>query len=275
MKCYKQIQILSIDVALGSCAMAYLLAQVLSIQIPFIIYFSLGMCVWLIYTIDHLMDATKMQGNAVSPRHVFHQKYFEELAWIWLVVFVLTGFLSLAYLPIQTIKLGIIAAIFVVVHFVLVNFLGSKISVLVQKEFGVAISYLLGVSVGPLSLIEVFPSYLYWVLAQIFLYAFINLLQFSYFETEVDSQQGQTSIARSIGSKYLGNIINGILILALIVNIYCFKNFSEFLNIQSVLFVMYLALALLFLAKKHFQANEKYRLLGDMVFIFPLVLLFL
>lgn len=272
MKLYKQLQILSIDVALGAAAGAFLVSRVLSIQLPFIIYFSLSMAVWLIYTLDHLLDAAKMQQKAVTPRHVFHQTYFKELLWFWLFLFVVTGFLSLAYLPIQTIKLGMIAAILVVVHLVLVNLLGTKISVLVQKELGVAITYSAGVVVGPLSMMKTIPQYLWWVLAQLFLCAFINLLEFSYYEKEVDKKQGQTSIARSIGKQFLEIIIYCMLAISLSINVYCLINFPSMIGIQIVLLAMYGVLTLVYIKKQFFAANERYRTWGDAVFLFPVIL---
>ena len=272
MKLYKQLQILSIDVAFGAAAGAFLVSQVLSIQLPFIIYFSLTMAVWLIYTIDHLMDAAKMQQKAITPRHVFHQKYYKELLWIWLVLFVITGFLSLAYLPTPTIKLGLVAAMLVVAHLVLVNLLGTKISILVQKELGVAITYSTGVVVGPLSMMNAIPHYLWWVLAQLFLYAFINLLEFSYFEKEVDKQQGQTSIARSIGTQPLEIIIYCMLGVGLLINIYCLVYFPSMVVIQLVMSLMFGVLTLVFIKKSTFATHERYRTWGDAVFLFPIIL---
>ncbi len=272
MKLYKQLQILSIDVAFGAAAGAFLVSQVLSIQLPFIIYFSLTMAVWLIYTIDHLMDAAKMQQKAITPRHVFHQKYYKELLWIWLTLFLITGCLCLAYLPITTIKLGLIAAMLVVAHLVLVNLLGTKISILVQKELGVAITYSTGVVVGPLSMMKAIPHYLWWVLAQLFLYAFINLLEFSYFEKEVDKKQGQTSIARSIGTQPLEIIIYTMLGVGLFINTYCLVYFPSRIVVQLVLFLMFGVLTLVFIKKSTFAHNERYRTWGDVVFLFPIIL---
>lgn len=272
MKLYKQLQILSIDVAFGAAAGAFLVCKVLAIQLPSIIYFSLTMAVWLIYTIDHLMDAAKMQQKAITPRHVFHQKYYKELLCIWLVLFVVTGFLSLAYLPIQTIKFGMIATILVVVHLVLVNMLGTKISILVQKELGVAIIYSVGVVVGPLSMMNTMPKYLWWVMGQLFLYAFINLLEFSYFERDVDKKQDQTSIARSLGTQQLEIIIYIMLAVGALVNFYCLAYFTSMVVIQLVLSTMYGVLTLVFIKKQIFAANERYRTWGDGVFLFPVVL---
>lgn len=272
MKLYKQLQILSIDVAFGAAAGAFLVCKVLAIQLPSIIYFSLTMAVWLIYTIDHLMDAAKMQQKAITPRHVFHQKYYKELLCSWLVLFVVTGFLSLAYLPIQTIKFGMIATILVVVHLVLVNMLGTKISILVQKELGVAITYSVGVVVGPLSMMNTMPKYLWWVMGQLFLYAFINLLEFSYFERDVDKKQDQTSIARSLGTQQLEIIIYIMLAVGALVNFYCLAYFTSMVVIQLVLSTMYGVLTLVFIKKQIFAANERYRTWGDGVFLFPVVL---
>lgn len=273
MKWYKYLQILSIDVALGACCMAYFISRILEIQTPYVVYFSLAMSVWLIYTIDHLMDSRNIEGVALTVRHRYHQKYFRQLSWIWLVLFLVTGVISILYLPTITIKVGLLAAIMVIVHLVLVYLLGNKISILIQKELGVAITYSVGVVIGPLSLNHGIPVYIWWVVVQIFLYAFINLLEFSYFDNEIDREHGQTSIAQSIGKLTLEKIIKGVVITGAFLNFYCFFSFPNYFIFQLILFFVFSTLALIIYKKENFSNNGYYRLFGDLVFLYPCILL--
>lgn len=275
LKVYKGLQLLSIDVALGACSTSYLVAHVLGVSVSLIIYFSLGASVWLTYTIDHLLDANSNTKEVVTPRHTFHKKYFKELIYLWLLVFVITGVFSLLYLPVQTIYFGIIAVALVIVHLVLVKLLGSKISIYIQKELGIALTYSLGVLIGPLSLMSNVPHYLYLVVAQIFVLAFINLIEFSYFEVEADTKQGQSSLVHNIGESNVKRLLSLLIGVGAILNISSYLFFGHYYLLQCLLFLMYFVLVMILVKKSYFEIDERYRLWGDVVFLFPAILYFL
>lgn len=273
LKIYKKIQLLSIDVVFGACATSFLVAQVLGITLPFIIYFSLGASVWLTYTIDHLLDAKANTKQVVTPRHTFHLKYFHLLIYVWLVVFILTALLSVCFLPFKTIYIGLIASALVVLHLVLVKLLGNKISIYIQKELGIAFTYSVGILVGPISCMETLPSYFYFVVPQVFLLAFINLIEFSYFELEEDTRQGQTSIVHSMGKKNIKRLLAFLFVLLLILNFVSYILFPLFIAIQAILSCMMLVLLTIVYKQDYFGIEERYRLWGDVIFMFPIVLL--
>lgn len=273
LKAYKILQLLSIDVVIGACATSFLVAQVLGITLPSIIYFSLGTSVWLTYTIDHLLDAKANTKQVVTPRHKFHLTYFKPLIYAWLGVFVVTAGLSICFLPFKTIYIGLIASALVVLHLVLVKLLGNKISIYIQKELGIAFTYLVGILVGPISCMEILPIYFYLVVPQVFLLAFINLIEFSYFELEEDTRQGQTSIVHSMGKRNIKRLLAVLLAILLVLNIASYVLFPLFLVIQVVLSSMMAVLFTIVYKQRYFEIEERYRLWGDVVFMFPIVLL--
>lgn len=269
---YKNLQLLSIDVVIGACMMAFATSLVLEVSIPWSVYFCLGGAVWLVYTIDHLLDAREIQQKVVSERHSFHLQYFNTLIKVWLVVLALVLTVTLTWLPIVTIKFGLIAAALVVMHLVLVKMLGTKLSILVQKEFGVAIAYVVGVTIGPLSLSEQVPRAFYFYAVQVFLLAFINLLEFSYFDKRVDQLQGQVSLSVILGRNKLQILIIALLVICFSLSLYSIMLFG--LNsLDLVLFSAWAVLMLIMLTPKTFIRNDYYRVFGDMVFLFPIVLL--
>lgn len=274
MRYYKFLQLLSIDVVIGACAMSFFMAEALSITLPLIIYYCLGASVWLIYTLDHLLDARKID-YIVTPRHSFHKKYFKILVWAWLLSLVISGILAVLYLPIPTIKLGILATVLVIIHLVLVNLLGSKVSVFVQKELGVAVAYATGVLVGPLSVLEELPAYIWILASQVFLLAMINLLEFSLFDKKIDAKQGQTSIVQSIGEKPTIKVIRFFLVSCGILIVSGGYLFEEHLMLQCLFALMWLVLFIVVNNRPYFEKEERYRIWGDMVFMFPLLLLML
>ena len=77
---YKYIQALSLDVSFGATIMSAFIAHFLGVQVGMNIYISLFIAVWLIYTIDHLIDAKRIKSEAQSFRHKFHQKHFKPLS---------------------------------------------------------------------------------------------------------------------------------------------------------------------------------------------------
>ena len=80
---------LSLDVALGAIAGSYILLFVAGIPSDGISILALAITVWLIYTLDHLLDAKEISGPAETFRHRIHQIYKVPL-WSALVLF---GFL--------------------------------------------------------------------------------------------------------------------------------------------------------------------------------------
>src|SRR6478609_2759298 len=83
-KFYRLINILSIDVALGSVCCAAWFAEIFEAALKPYAWMSLGLTVWIIYTADHLLDARKINEPASTKRHRYHQKNFTLLLCILL-----------------------------------------------------------------------------------------------------------------------------------------------------------------------------------------------
>lgn len=273
MKLYRFLQAFSIDVAAGSCAMSFLVATILNVEMPFVIYFSLFMSVWLVYTLDHLLDAKKIKNVALTLRHRIHQIYFRPIAWTWLTLFILTFTISVLYLPEISLKVGLIVSIFVIAHVFLVHVLGERFSIFFQKELLIAITYTIGILFGPISLAQDLPGYAWWILVQIFLCAFINLLEFSYFDINVDQKQGQLSVASAIGKKSLEKLIVAMIFIGIVIQLFCFWHFEGVYVFQGIMSGMFATLLFIFLMKKLSSDNDNYRILGDLVFLYPIILL--
>ncbi|MEO0330420.1 MAG: hypothetical protein AAF223_01865, partial [Bacteroidota bacterium] len=57
-------QVLSLDVVLGACISAWFVASLCRVTVQPITILALGICVWLIYTADHLWDAYRLNQPA-------------------------------------------------------------------------------------------------------------------------------------------------------------------------------------------------------------------
>lgn len=270
---FQLLQALSIDVVTGACAMSYLIAHMLEISLPGIIYLELGAAVWLIYTMDHLLDAKSISHTPSTFRHLFHKNHSSKLTWVWLTVFLISTILGVVFLPIDTIKFGLLAMVIVIAHFVLVRLIGHRISVFIHKELGVGMAYAIGVFVGPFSLSTAFDPILFIVPIQVFLLAMINLLQFSFFEHEIDEKQNQTSMSRNLGKKLTGNLILTLLVIQSLILSLCLLTLPALNTEWGFLSIITGSFWLIWIGQSYFSRRERYRAFGDGIFNLPLLLI--
>jgi len=270
---YKYIQALSLDVAFGSTIMSSFVAHFMKVEVEFSIYVSLFIAVWLIYTIDHLIDANRIKEEAHTFRHKFHQQHFKKLTVVWVIAFLGGVLFSVLVLPNETIKVGFIASALVIVHLVLVYLLGTRVSIFIQKELGVAFTYCVGIIVGPLSMSSGLDGFGYFLMFQIFILALLNLLEFSWFDKKQDQIHGHTSVVRGLGEKIVLEVVFFLFTLFVLTLVVAFLFFPEYGQYELVLGLMAGMLFSVFVFQNFFKSGERYRVFGDMVFLFPLLLL--
>ena len=131
---YRLLNILSIDVALGAVCSSIWLADYFQVELRIYAYLALGITVWIIYTIDHLMDAKRIPHQAASKRHQFHQKYFMPLV-IITGVFILVDAVLVFFVRESIFYSGVIFSAVIAVYLVFNKWLGHL------KDFFVALLY--------------------------------------------------------------------------------------------------------------------------------------
>ncbi len=268
-KAYHIARILSLDVVLGAIVLSRFIAWYLGASFSWIIDISLGLAVWVIYTWDHLSDATKVSLPS-TDRHKFHKKYRRVLT-IFLIAAVLCGSSLMLFLPYRTLQFGIFSGGLVLIYFLLIQ-LWPKFH---YKEILSALVYSIGVFVGPVSM---YGGKLYLIDAVIFfqvlLIAFFNLLVFSDYEREKDQRDGHLSLVLHLGEKY-DKVIVSLLLLQGLLSIWVFTaGLSSTLVVVEVIFLlMHLVLISIHFKQEFFSHKEKYRVLGDAIFFLPLPIL--
>ena len=160
-----------------------------------------------------------------------------------------------------------------IVHLVLVYLLGSKISIFIQKEIGIAFTYCVGIAVGPVSLSNGFDGFGYFFMAQIFLLALINLLEFSWFDRSIDRNQKQSSAVLNLGENFVVEIIFFLFALFILTLVLAFLFFPMHGSYEMILSLMGFTLFIIIAFQRYFNLNERYRVFGDMVFLFPILIL--
>ena len=275
---YQFIQNISLDVVAGSVAMSFLFSKICNVNLSIQIYCVLGVCVWLIYTFDHLLDAKKIEGLAKTRRHRFHQLHYDFLMISWVVLLAFGLLFSIIFLSAITWYWGICIVLFSVFHFVLVHYFGSSKSKLVLKELGVSWSYTAGIVIGPFSLASGLEWYYAFSFILLFLVVLFNLIMFSYFDYFKDVKNKQASFAVNYGvafTRIFLFILFGIITLlssyALlfvdVLNLYYYFSICFLFSVGIFYFLMVVLI-------EHRSNSETFRKIGDAVFLLPFLLLF-
>jgi 4-hydroxybenzoate polyprenyltransferase len=269
------INLLSLDVVLGACAGMYFFSDLLDVNSPFLTYVLLGLAVWGIYTIDHLLDAKFTGRTAISKRHRFHQQYFKSIIIIWLLL-VLFGLCLLMLFPqIQFIVLpGSILALLMIFWMGLIRWIGERASWL--KEISTAVFYVAGIVLVPalLAPIEFIDHFFYLFFGAYSVLACINLLILSFLDREGDRIDGYGSVLVIISKRQLSNLIwiLGIFLSGLLIILLLWL--PSFYKIHCSLLLIMVLFHLLQFSSNNQNNKDGIRQKLEASFILPLILLF-
>ena len=260
----RYLNLLSIDVAAGAAIGAAFFARILHVQLFPQAYAVLGLTVWIIYTADHLLDAYFLDKPASTARHRLHQKHFRLLAWI-LVLAVVADIILVLFIRRQLMVPGFIMAIMCAAYLVLNRWLRYV------KEVVGTLLYSAGVLLPALSLNDDITFDQRLLITEFVLTVFINMLLFARMSYETDVRDQQQSLITTIGPG-AGNwlIAACFLFLAVVMTL----PGPEILPVtRIVMAAMALTLLVIFLFPAYFRSGERYRLVGDSVFLLPGILL--
>lgn len=192
---YRMISRLSLDVVVGAMGGLLFFSKLFRADLDPLVYLLLGMAVWCIYTLDHILDARKLPAH-LSSRYAFHQRW-GGLLLFFVTPTVLYG-LMLAYRVLGLGKelyfsLGLGGLILLTM--LLVRKAGKTAGVL--KELSTAVFYVLGVAWLPLLNLQP-VDWMWQNLVFIPFYiglAFLNLLMLSVMDRKEDQLLGFASAA--------------------------------------------------------------------------------
>lgn len=271
---YRYVNALSLDVVAGAVISTLFFARLLAVKMPTEIMVTLALAVWTIYTFDHLWDAYRSKHPMLTFRHQIHQKHFRKLAFMT-VLSLLTGLFLMQGLPGTTISYGIAISLMVLFYFLITGWLST--TTIYHKEILIALIYTGGVLVGPLSLRHhpISPTEVV-LMVQFLLLAFVNLLIFAYYESDIDRLQQFPSLLASIGSKmsrYL--IVITLSLIATISLVLVFYTINDHIvaSSYSIVLIMTGILTLVFYFPRIFSVNDRFRFVGDAIFFVPLLVL--
>ncbi len=230
-----------------------------------------GIAVFMIYVVDRLLDNRK-SDHSPTPRHDFHVK---NESWLTKTLLGL-GLISLVllfWLPSKVLWFGIGLASLVGLYLGFAFRISSKHTAQVFKEPLVAIVYTAGIW-GPAILTETHLSWESPVLMGLYgLLAFQNLLLFSWFES-LELDEG-FSLAIAWGTETVSSVLNWLLglIAAGALAVIIFTTYRYCVRAAIVVVVMSGCMHVLKRSSAKVLHNERYRPLGDGIFLISLWLL--
>lgn len=184
---------LSLDVVFGAMASMYFFQELLHVQLDWFIFGLLGLAVWTIYSLDHLLDARNIT-NTSSPRRAFHRKNQIFLA-VGILIAVGLG-LTGAYFWMGIGKEFQLTLVLALAMFGC-RWAIQKFGPILMKEVSIALFYVLGVLWLPLLRAE--SADLSWEIlifaTLFFMLALLNLWMLSFLDREEDQKDGFICIA--------------------------------------------------------------------------------
>ena len=238
----------------------------MGVDIDGIVVVLLFNSVWIIYTIDRILDVKKHK-NLSTRRHQMHRKYRKLLIAI-VAIMVLINISMITTIELKILRGGLFLGGLVMIYLVIV-WMNWKF----PKELIIALIYTAGVSLVPLNLGESLSSSTIFLLIQHFFLAFYNLIIISHYEQTQDHNSHQYNIANELGSHFKAFsmvLILGIIFLGIV---YLVK--GGLWQPQSIYALMLTLLYLVDNNKKYFSVKERYGAWVDAAFLLPLLLLIL
>ncbi len=203
-------RLFSLDIVAGACISSLFFAKILGVDLSPPTVTCLAMAVWLIYTVDHLLDGFRV-GAGGAIRHFFHKKYRRFIFVAWTVC--AFGCLMLSFqLPLITLKAGVVLSLLVLFYFLLEYQLRTRR--LYHKELFGAFIYTAGIFLPAMSLHQSPLSFSIVVfILEFFLLAFINLLLFARMDMVYDKVYAFGSLPRSLSEHQFERLLKGLFIL--------------------------------------------------------------
>ncbi|MFT4546638.1 MAG: hypothetical protein ACI8XO_003321 [Verrucomicrobiales bacterium] len=190
---YLWVNLLSLDAV--AVAVVWLWCFSVCEHVPILrpIYILLGLVVWLVYTLDRLMDALRMKDEVCStPRHRFAKRFFVPLVLLCVVVAAVAIWMILYKVPFAIVPRGLMISLSIVLYFLIRLAPRSQAQVILPKEIFCGLIFALGTTFVVHELPNNFPLGI--MTAEFILFAALcalNCIAISVWECEEDAVNDQ------------------------------------------------------------------------------------
>ena len=254
---------LSLDVVAGAACGGLLAEHMARARMLPGFWVALLAAVWCIYTGDHLLDALRTSEETTTYRHAFHRRHARVLG-AALVGGILLGLAAAWTLrpPVRLFGLSLSLAV--------AAYLASAQGLILPrlpKEPMAGILYAAGIWGGPIVMGVGSTGWLLLAASVQAIAAILNLAMLGVFETEIDRHEGHRSLALRWGRKRARAVTLGTSLAGSIAAVVIGAGWSLDRDVFFILALQVATPALLLIADRWSQRNERYRLFGDAVFL--------
>jgi len=267
----KLLNTLSIDVVIGSILSSFLVVRLLNIEPGWAFWIVLPVSVWIIYTLDHIIDAFRLKKQANTYRHYFHYLHLKRFIIIIATISVLDLTLLLCYLEKEIIYFGVVVSIATIAYLLLIHFSGKKGSLL-PKEIPVSIIYTFGIWGGPFALTNFNISTGQIILMIIFfLLVLADVLLLSFYEVGSDKKDNHSTITAKFGQAVTTKIIVTIIIAVYLLSFFIIFTDELFLHRSIAKLYLFMGLIQIIIigVPQFFEKNKLYRYIIELVLWIP------
>jgi len=167
----------------------------------------LGTSVWLAYVADRWIEGWRLAPAAVrTVRHAFYQRHRRVMLFAWFVVFALDLAVAMNQLPSRDLLAGGVLLLPVLAYLLSHQLVHRHHRWRVPKEGLVALLLTAGVGLFPIVRLDRGDTGLWMVLGLFALLCLANCALISMWEHDVDRSHGQTSLAMTRGSAWIGRL---------------------------------------------------------------------
>jgi len=267
---------LSIDVVIGALAGGVMAVKLLNVNPDFAWWVVLALSVWIIYTVDHLIDGVKLKEKSHTLRHFFHYYYAKQIITVITILGIINIFLIVFFLNPVIIRFGLYTGAGTSLYLFVVYLWGEKRSLLLQKELFVALIYTTGIWGGPIALrsFHITNPEIFFISA-FFLTVYMAVLVLSVFEVKYDKLDKHNTFAVNFGTNKTTYLIYFLITVVFILSIGEIIAFGDIYLATASKILLIMTLLLLIISKSHNKLEQYniYRILIELVFWIPGLLL--
>lgn len=263
---YRLANLLNVDVALGALGSMMLAASVCNASTPFVWFVLLPLAVWATYTLDHVLDGMHLSSISAAPRHQIAKHYARALT-VGVVLAIMTLCIGGALLlPGRLFWFSSVIGLSTLAHIWAAYAEWYQAMPPFSKELTVAVLYGAGTWGGPALFMSAPLSLSTFLLSFIFfLTVILNLGLFQWFERlSLLNEQECVAGLRFIDLGFLS-------LFAAIATAYAVTPTTLTCELL-LLTAMGGILCAMRLAPHYFLPHERFRFVGDGVFLLPLLL---
>ena len=267
---------LSLDILAGVFC-GYSFARVfLDCDCPPATPFLLCGTVWLIYTLDHLLDARILKDDSAKPAYRWHWQYRKILWPVLLAAGACLAIVSLVFLPGRILVFGCILGSIVILY-TLVNQGKRRLHrKYLFREGWISLIYTAGVWGAPLLYHGSIPDLATQLAIMVYLLlVMINVLIYTYHEYRLDLAASQLTLATVTGRKTTRHLLRLLMlcVLTLILAAFLILDDAGQPNAYYLLLGMAGGLGLILSFPRFFSKHARYGILADGLFLLPGLLL--